>query len=415
MSRSKPKTRTLTIALPDGELPTEFRIFKAGQNPTRNGYSVLFDDAAAAATMAAQAEHAVDLAIDLEHLSTDPDARHYQPDALGWCRLEVRSGELWAVGVSWTPDGAARLTERRQRFVSPTFYLDADMRLTRVVSIALTAQPATDAALPLVANIRRPRTMINLLAALAAGSTVRKLSRAGVPAGAILRTLAEGDAVGGEAAGVNVAELATTFGIDIDPGADPAGFIKAILAKLDEVRAKLSGEETPAAETAPADAEAPPAEEMAAARLMLRLTGCATFTDGAMRMNEWRGIVTNHETAAKKLAADQAAIELTERKALVVKLYGRGETPATSGLVNGTLCARLANEPIESLRERVGILTAGGAAPGPLVPAPGVTDATFIVGGKAVTLDASELRICSVTKCDPAVFAARKYPNGRAA
>ena len=394
MSRGKPKTRTLTIALPEGELPTEFRIFKAGQNPTRNGYSVLFDDAAAAATMAAQAEHAVDLAIDLEHLSTDPDARHYQPDALGWCRLEVRSGELWAVGVSWTPDGAARLTERRQRFVSPTFYLDADMRLTRVVSIALTAQPATDAALPLVANTRpRSQPMGLTVNALAnAVDAIRKLSRAGVPAGTILRTLAEGDAAAGEAAGVNIAELAAAFAIDIDPGTDPAAFIKAILAKLDEVRAKLSGAETPPAETAPADA--PAAEEMAAARLMLRMVGAPTFADGALRMNEWRSIVSNHETLAAKNKADQAAIELTERKALVVKLYGRGETPATSGLVNGTLCARLANEPIESLRERVGILTAGGA-PGAFVPSP---------APEANALTAREIAQCKAKGIDTAEY-----------
>lgn len=44
----------------------------------------------------------------------------------------------------------------------------------------------------------------------------------------------------GEAAGVDIAKLAKFLAIDINPGSDPAGFIKSLLAKLDEISKQLS-------------------------------------------------------------------------------------------------------------------------------------------------------------------------------
>ena len=148
--RAKPQhIRKTTIALPEGATPTEFRIWKTGLNPTRNGYDVLFDDKAAASVMAAFAEHGVDLMIDLEHLSLDQAHPKYDSDARGWAKLEVRRDanggpELWAVDVKWTPDGERRLSERTQRYVSPAFTTDKDDRPTRVVNVALVGMPATD-------------------------------------------------------------------------------------------------------------------------------------------------------------------------------------------------------------------------------------------------------------------------------
>jgi phage I-like protein len=98
--------------------------------------------------MAAYRSWGVDLAIDLEHqmlevepgTSPDPTAR----DARGSCKLELRNGELWAFGVTWTPDGAQRLQQKRQRYVSPAF--DADTKTKRVlkmINVAITSIPAT--------------------------------------------------------------------------------------------------------------------------------------------------------------------------------------------------------------------------------------------------------------------------------
>jgi hypothetical protein len=120
---------TLAGAAFNGDAPpSEFRLFKAGINETTKG-EFLFDAKAAEMVMAAcGGARQVDYAIDLEHLSLDTEARHYNPDALGHFKLEVRNGELWAVNVTWNPDGARRLSEKTQRYVSPAFITDDDNR-----------------------------------------------------------------------------------------------------------------------------------------------------------------------------------------------------------------------------------------------------------------------------------------------
>lgn len=138
---------TLALGVVDNApLPAEFRIFVAGENATEKG-SFLFDEQAAAETMAAYHQWGVRLMIDLEHQSLEdwtppePNAR----DARGWCDLELRpDGSLWAVNVEWTPDGEARLREKRQRYISPAFTIDTDSRRVMAIqNIAITAMPAT--------------------------------------------------------------------------------------------------------------------------------------------------------------------------------------------------------------------------------------------------------------------------------
>jgi phage I-like protein len=152
-----------------GKLPTEFRIFKRGVNSTEKG-DFVFDETAAKSVMASREKWGVDCMIDLEHGSievepgaADPNAR----DARGWCRLELRNGELWATQVSWTPDGAARLRARTQRYVSPVFENDPDTKqILRVVNVAITALPATRNAPALVAaSVRRGAVSPELRAA----------------------------------------------------------------------------------------------------------------------------------------------------------------------------------------------------------------------------------------------------------
>jgi hypothetical protein len=402
-----------------GALPTEIRIWKVGVNTDRNGYNVLWDAKAAKQVMDDYAAHGVRLTWDLEHMSLDDEAPNYDPDARAHCDLELRDGELWATNIQWTPDGAERLTSGKQRYPSPAFRTDKDGRPTRVVNIALCARPATDHIEPLAAKDTGMK--LNLSKALAAGLRVRSLNKGGLPASAIIKTLADG-APGGDAtgtvAGIDIASLADFLGVDIDPAQDPVGFVKAILAKLDEIEGKLGGDSTP---DAPADAAAPadksdtPPAEMAAAKLMIRLMGVDTFDAGVLKMNEWRGIVTSHEAAAKKVADDRAAIETTERTALVVRLQKCGaETPATSGLSEGKLVKRLADEPLDAMRARVSQIelaknTQSGATLSPMVGGTPNTDgAVFVIEGKSVSVTAEELQICSESKCDPQVFAMLK-------
>lgn len=172
----------LAIAIGD-TLPTEFRIFKAGENSTTHG-AFLFDAEAAKSVMAAYQEHGTDVMIDLEHLSVEnPEtSANFDPDARGWCKLELRNGELWAVGVTWTTDGAARLNDKRQRYISPVFAFNTESRrIEELFNIAMTAMPATDNLEPLVAASRRMRPRI-------VARDMRKLS-AGVAFGDICRAV----------------------------------------------------------------------------------------------------------------------------------------------------------------------------------------------------------------------------------
>jgi len=136
-------------------LPTEFRIFKRGLNTSSKG-TFLFDAQAARDVMADFSKHGADIMIDLEHLSIDEESSAYDPDARGWCKLAVRNGELWAVDVSWTPDGAARLTAKSQRYISPTFLYDkATRRVFAIHNAAICGAPALDDMPALVAASKK--------------------------------------------------------------------------------------------------------------------------------------------------------------------------------------------------------------------------------------------------------------------
>jgi hypothetical protein len=64
----------------------------------------------------------------------------------------MRNGELWAVDVTWTPDGERRLREKTQRYISPLFRRDKKTgRILRLLNVALVSMPATNDAQPLVA------------------------------------------------------------------------------------------------------------------------------------------------------------------------------------------------------------------------------------------------------------------------
>lgn len=167
--RSKLRPAKLSVAIAaaaalaigaSGELPTEIRLFARGVNQTEKG-PFLFDEEAARRVMAHYLARGVDVMFDLDHRSTDPDAPNYDGDARGWGKLEVRNGELWATGVTWTADGAARLTEKRQRYVSP--YLgweelpDGQRRIVEIVNVAICANPATHDAPALVAASKTAR------------------------------------------------------------------------------------------------------------------------------------------------------------------------------------------------------------------------------------------------------------------
>lgn len=197
-------------------LPTEFRIFARGLNTSTNG-DVLYDDAAAESVIAAYRGHGVRVQIDLNHNSVDGTERTRADaaDARGWCDLADRNGELWAVRVEWTPDGAARLRAKKQRYISPVVIVeDATNQAVEIFNLALVATPALDGA-PMLMRAGAPmdpKVIQEALDALIAGDAEKCM--------ALLKDLIT-QAAGGESSSDEAppAEGALTEGADPDAAA----------------------------------------------------------------------------------------------------------------------------------------------------------------------------------------------------
>jgi len=306
-------------------LPTEFRIFTAGENDSTQGV-VMFDEEAAREVMANYAAHGVDKMIDLEHRSLDwnePDT-----DARGWCQLELRNGELWAVKVSWTPDGEARLKARTQRYTSPAFYCnyvfpegESDPaagfeRVARLINVALCSMPASYGLDALVASEQ-------------AGASPRLDNRPG--------------------RGYGRPSMAIAPAARNEIPAEPAPAAPAVAA-------------TPA--VAPVIAEGTSiADDPAILAAFLEMTGAADLA-GAL-------------VACQAKFSESAAAAMVRRRSAVQGLIAlRAETPATAWDAAGAPVARLLSEPLADLEARVVALRAQApAAPGILPPASGVDPA----------------------------------------
>jgi Mu-like prophage I protein len=368
--------------LPSGdEPPTEFCIYKAGLNTTLKG-DLLFDEQAARDVLATFANHGVDMMIDLEHLSLDDEGPNFDPDARGWCRLELRNGELWATDVSWTADGDARLREKRQRFISPvSIYDKKTRRIEKLLNIAITALPATDNLEPLVAASLNGEEELMTQEQLAA--------------------IAEALDLGPDA---SVEDILATIG--------------AMVKKLTDAANGTSEEPKP---EEIAIAKDPPLEEQpapmaaanrlcAASRVLVRLTGRKEIGEAMSEVETWRKSHIELETERAKLTTERTTLESSERRKLVGELVKlKAETPATAwakdkdGIPDGkTPVDRLANEPIAELRARVTQLTPKGTRRenDPLRP-PTKTDEKH-------GLTERELAMCTERKIDPAKYAATR-------
>jgi hypothetical protein len=402
---------TLAVAVEGGAPPTEFRIFKAGENASTKG-AFIFDEQAAAAVMAAYSAHGVEKPIDLEHLSLDPDGVNYDPDARGWCKLALRDGELWAVDVRWNTDGARRLGEKLQRYISPAFDVDADGRIVSVLNIAITALPATHQTPALVAASAR--------IALAAGDAMDPEKQTAD----ILKAMGLDPQI--------VKKVAKVMGLD--EGADFAT-VEAALSKFKDKMAKVAdlladaadapAEDAPAEEPAPApEAMADkPAEEpkpMAASAVTLsaadaallgrevaKLTASTTPSAALALVGEWRKLAAEHKQNSERLAQERAALEATERDGLAVKLakrIGPGAAWADPLVATDPTKRRLAQPfaamPLDDLRGFVAKLHGAPVSAAPRAP----------TQGAAVELSAAEMAKCAARGIDPV-----KYASTRAA
>ena len=137
--------------------PTEFRVFAAGAIETTKG-TFLFDEEGAEKLLEHRRKRGVDVRLDYEHASVNP-LEAADPGragkAAGWIPkdggLELRDGELWATNVKWTPPAAEALANGEYRYLSPTFWAERETgRIAALDSVALTNDPATLDAEPLV-------------------------------------------------------------------------------------------------------------------------------------------------------------------------------------------------------------------------------------------------------------------------
>jgi phage I-like protein len=146
----------LDVQLDQGSAPpTEFRILRAGANPTVDdpaGY--LFDEQAATDVLSAAKSYGNKFALDYGHgmFADRPSDPAEAGKAAGWFSLAVRQGELWATDVKWTRKASGYLSEKEYRYLSPAFRYDAESkRVTRLLNVALTNVPRLTELVPLVA------------------------------------------------------------------------------------------------------------------------------------------------------------------------------------------------------------------------------------------------------------------------
>lgn len=372
--------RSWLLSFVGDALPTEFRLFKAGWNETENG-NVLFDEQSAESTISAFGTHGVDVPIDLEHLSVDPegisgDARNFDPDARGWAKLELRNGELWAVNVTWGPDGARRLHERTQRYVSPAFLTDSDGRVTKIHNIALTASPATREAMPLVAsvNYREGIMSAKLMAELCT------LLRSGKHPDEIMTLLAM--------------DIKTVQAVVKAMGGDPGADLGTLFATIQEFAKALADSATGKKPAEPV-AEEPVAEEPVAEEAV------QTMRASRDEIELMRAELKKSNAQLALLTAERDARDAVERRGLVAELVKLGrETPASAWADDDGSKPKgiLLSMPLVELRDRVKLFSAS--------PLANQASARPAVGAAGLT--PKQIEICSETGCKPEIFAALK-------
>ncbi len=343
------------------EPPTEFRIFAAGEIQTSKG-TFFFGPAECAAVLAAYRQSGVDYIVDLEHLSSDRDARLLRADATdarAHFALEERDGELWAVNVRWTPDGERRLREKTQRYTSPTFKHDNEGRILELCNVALTSEPATFYAKPLVAANRHTASL----------NQERKMDPAKLKAA--LEAVKNGDAA-------SALTLLEEMIVSAASGEAPAPAESDALA------------ETP--DEAPAKPEEKPAEASAAL---------------SKHNAELKSTVKFLSARVDALEAERAELDAIERRKLVGSLVKlSAELPATAwegDPEKGQPVKRLRDEPLADLRARVSALSAARGAVSERedeAPAPAAYDVK--------ALSKAELAACKRAGMTPEEFAERK-------
>lgn len=150
MNKPSIKRLSIAISLVDKKAPTEFRIWKYGDNPNDYG-STNFTENSAKFLMDEQKKRGNLYSIDYNHMSLRDVGPIDSTKAAGWHRLEVRKDstgkpELWAVNVEWSDPAKKGLEANvpEWRYFSPAFYQSEDKaEVYSYINTALCINPAT--------------------------------------------------------------------------------------------------------------------------------------------------------------------------------------------------------------------------------------------------------------------------------
>jgi phage I-like protein len=324
--------------------PTEFRIFAAGKNESTKG-SFNFDEKSAKAVMAAAAERGVDIPIDYAHGTTDPMGM-LNPEmagkAAGWCSLELRDGELWAVNVRWTKNALAAIEAKEWRYISPTFAHDKDNRPQVLLAVALENVPALHNLEPLVAasaGVKELSMDAWVPMCFASRCSVTSLACQGCPAKVMCASLCYGTSVPPDPpASVTPAQM------QMSARESFAALLKEHSMKTVLAALKLS-------ETA-SEAEALAAVTALAAQVQSTGTDVAPLLalTGKTTVPEAIGAVQALKAEAEKAAALSAKIAEIEKAAVEAERTSLIEEGKKSGKLAPALEAWAKSLPVESLK-----------------------------------------------------------------
>lgn len=155
MAHLTPFIAALTVDLSqignaDGEAPRVIKLLPAGTFRARDGRPAecaawTLDGVLAAILIAAADQRETRYVIDYEHQTLRSEHNGQPAPASGWFGvLEWREDGLYATDVEWTDKAAAMIVAKEYRYLSPVFTYDKHGRVTGLLHVALTNNPALD-------------------------------------------------------------------------------------------------------------------------------------------------------------------------------------------------------------------------------------------------------------------------------
>ena len=135
----------------DGKPPSQFRLFKYGENRSTKG-TVFLTRESARKCLSSWIDYGNDLSGDYNHAITNPNIE--APRASMWFSLALMEDGLYAVNVKYTAAASAAIESKEYRYYSPYFAIEADKHnrpcVVEIINVALTNVPATKNQRPLV-------------------------------------------------------------------------------------------------------------------------------------------------------------------------------------------------------------------------------------------------------------------------